>query len=111
MYHLVASRVDSGFRNFVPESVVQVDHPGKLDRGWCGIGCNVEFVPLGGLVSVVVPADRSVVEGLPIDGIGGDRAVVERVPPSGRVRVGRRSAGHQPNERPVGVPLPKGEPI
>jgi len=108
---LRASRIDSGFRDFVPEPVVQVDHPGKLDRRWRGIGRNVEFVALGTLVGVVVPSDRPVVERFPLDGIGGDRAVVERVPPSRGVRVGRSSADYQLNERPVGVPLSECEPV
>jgi len=71
----------------------------------------MEFVSLR-FVGVVVSSDRTVVERGSVAGIGGDRAVVERVPPPGSIRVVVvGSLDHQPDERPVGILLPESEPI
>jgi len=50
------------FRYLVPELLPEFDHPRKLDDFWFGIRGNVEFMPFGIFVGVVVPADSSIVE-------------------------------------------------
>ena len=101
---MASLNLELGFRDLAPEPFPEFDHARELDDVWFGVWCDVQFVPFGVLVRVVVPTNRPIVKRA--GQIRLRRAVVELVGLSRRVRVTVRPNAKHTDDGPVGVLSP-----